>query len=1056
MAKNGISLAFDIGHSSIGWAVLETDPEISVKGCGTVIFRPDDCLASERRGFRSQRRHTASVRNRIANLKVLLRYLEVLNSDDLNLNPISWPWILAAEALQGNRILSWQELWSVLRWYAHNRGYDANKLWSKNREEDESEDIKKKVKQANELMSKFKTESMAETVCTFLETDKTGKKASRKYFKGQNAAFPRDVVKEEVTRILKLHIAKLPQVDARFIDALCEDWKSISCPEIKLKRHFTGGLLFGQHVPRFNNRIIPSCRKTAEKTPLKHCREFYHYRWARLLNNLRVGGRILTADERKAIHKKIELTGYFNKTWLRNALEESTGEDSSQVEDLILTDEMEEALIFDPARAAVVKAFDPRRKLIPDRLLEKVWTHIPKRCLGKLFKEEETTLGQIREIVEESNGDLQAFDDSISSLYDGIKERLKDKKTGLEEIFSKSIRVKKISGRAPYCRKILVRTFEEVLEGKDPTGEHGCLYETEEDIERLDKTPLERLTNNHLVRHRLLIFERLLKNILKNYAGGNPRCVKQATIETIRDFQEFSGLTSKEKVGLLSLKLSHHKKVSEKLEEELIKIGRGDLINGTLIRKARVADELGWTCPYTGAKYGVIDLLDDGRMQIEHIIPYSQRPTNSLESVVMTFRAVNDMKGNRTALRFIEKEGGKEVPGMPNLFIITPQQYTKFTSKLKPHGSSKDDKRRCQNRKDLLQTRDYNPRQGKFTGRDLTITSFIDKLAAAQLRKFFDREKHWVNIVHLPGAVTGYVRKSWNVLGCLGQACPQTLDLDGEPKTKTKIREITHLHHALDAITEGLAAILIPPKTRIWELMAKRNLTEEEKSELSTTGTFSFNAEDTWQLKPLCSRIKNQISSRLAEKRVIMHLPSSMKGLKVEQNTWRVRGENPQGKVEIEQYKSRDKQGVRKKEQSEENPAKLLGYVDDDRISKLKNLKGSLIIKDNYGVALDPDPTVIPHFKVYTKIKQLKERNNGKWAKILRKGMIIKITRGRYEGIWRVKSIKANSRVGILIDITRPEFVNNIKIDGCFKENVLVKTLKKDGLKIVKQNYVAD
>ena len=84
MAKNGISLAFDIGHSSIGWAVLETDPEISVKGCGTVIFRPDNCLASDRRGFRSQRRHTASVRNRIANLKVLLRHLEVLNSDDLN------------------------------------------------------------------------------------------------------------------------------------------------------------------------------------------------------------------------------------------------------------------------------------------------------------------------------------------------------------------------------------------------------------------------------------------------------------------------------------------------------------------------------------------------------------------------------------------------------------------------------------------------------------------------------------------------------------------------------------------------------------------------------------------------------------------------------------------------------------------------------------------------------------------------------------------------------------------------------------------------------------
>ncbi len=762
----------------------------------------------------------------------------------------------------------------------------------------------------------------------------------------------------------------------------------------------------------------------------------------------------MTADERKAIHEKIELTGYFNKTWLRNALEESTGEDSSQVENLIFTNEMEEALIFDPARAAVVKAFDPRRKLIPDRLLEEVWTHIPKRCLGRLFNVEETTLGKIRELVKESNDDVQAFNDSISSLYDGIKERAKDKQKGLEGIFSKPIRVKRISGRAPYCRKILMRTFDEVLEGKDPTGEHGCLYETEEDIERLDKTPLERLTNNHLVRHRLLIFERLLEDILKSYAGGNPRRVKQVTIETIRDFQEFSGLTAKEKAQLMGSKMAPHKKISKKLEEELIKIGRGDLINGTLIRKARVADELDWTCPYTGAKYGVIDLLDDGRMQIEHIIPYSQRPTNSLESVVMTFRAVNDMKGNRTALRFIEEEGGKEVPGMHNLFIIAPQQYTKFTSKLKPHGSSKDDKRRCKNRNALLQTRDYNSRQGEFTGRDLTITSHINKLAAAQAKKILNKSNHWAEIIHLPGSVTGAVRNNWKLVGCLSQACPLVMDSNNNPKTKADVRSITHLHHALDATVEGLASIIIPTKKRIWELMTKRNLTRAEKSELSASDAFNFYTEDTWKLKALPSRVKNQISARLAEKRVVMHLPSSMKGLRVEQNTWRVCGENPQGKVEIEQHEPRDKQGVRKKKQKKKNPAILLGYVEDDRISKLKNLKGALIIKDNYGVALDPEPTVIRHFKVYPQIKQLKERNNGKWPKILRNGMIIKVSGGRFEGSWRIMSIK-DSVLGIVMDLMSPELAKfDYQLPGrvCL-QNVRVNTLKKNGLERVDVTY---
>jgi len=30
------------------------------------------------------------------------------------------------------RFADWNELWDVLRWYAHNRGYDGNLRWSGN------------------------------------------------------------------------------------------------------------------------------------------------------------------------------------------------------------------------------------------------------------------------------------------------------------------------------------------------------------------------------------------------------------------------------------------------------------------------------------------------------------------------------------------------------------------------------------------------------------------------------------------------------------------------------------------------------------------------------------------------------------------------------------------------------------------------------------------------------------------------------------------------------------------------------------------------------------
>ena len=127
-----LQLAFDVGHSSIGWAVLQTPanraPELL--GCGAVVFPADDCLASQRRAFRRQRRHIRATRQRIARMKTLLAHLGMLTRDQLDTNDCAWPWLLAARVLAGGPLLDWPKLWDVLRWYAHNRGYDGNKRWS--------------------------------------------------------------------------------------------------------------------------------------------------------------------------------------------------------------------------------------------------------------------------------------------------------------------------------------------------------------------------------------------------------------------------------------------------------------------------------------------------------------------------------------------------------------------------------------------------------------------------------------------------------------------------------------------------------------------------------------------------------------------------------------------------------------------------------------------------------------------------------------------------------------------------------------------------------------
>ena len=216
-SKPDLELAFDVGHSSLGWAVLQSapnqTPSINLLGCGVVTFRADDCLASARRGYRRQRRHIRSTRQRIARMKILLTHLGVLTKEQLDQPGCAWPWLLAARVVRGGAPLSWPELWDVLRWYAHNRGYDGNRRWSAAEAEAEAEDTEKE-ENARTLMGKHGVRTMAETFCAISGIDPLGKKKScnlpgDKRPKGQNAAFPRPIVEGEVRRILEAHVGKI-------------------------------------------------------------------------------------------------------------------------------------------------------------------------------------------------------------------------------------------------------------------------------------------------------------------------------------------------------------------------------------------------------------------------------------------------------------------------------------------------------------------------------------------------------------------------------------------------------------------------------------------------------------------------------------------------------------------------------------------------------------------------------------------------------------------------------------------------------------------------------
>ncbi|HEY8961928.1 MAG TPA: hypothetical protein VIM57_06950, partial [Luteolibacter sp.] len=197
----------------------------------------------------------------------------MLSRADLDRPGYPAPFLLAAAALQGHRTLTAWELWTVLRWYAHNRGYDGNSRWA--RGEEEAEDTEK-VGNANAQMQKHGTSTMGETVCACLGLDpsrSSDRISSALPYKTLNAAYPRKVVTSEVGRLLSLHLDRITGLDSLTVRLLLkeadlsdEERRQLHSADIRLPKRYFGGLLFGQLVPRFDNRIIARCPVTWAKT----------------------------------------------------------------------------------------------------------------------------------------------------------------------------------------------------------------------------------------------------------------------------------------------------------------------------------------------------------------------------------------------------------------------------------------------------------------------------------------------------------------------------------------------------------------------------------------------------------------------------------------------------------------------------------------------------------------------------------------------------------------------------------------------------------------------
>ncbi len=1111
-----LTFAFDIGYASIGWCVLSAekkapaDPDIL--GTGVVTFPTDDCLASTRRDLRRTRRHIRSTRMRIERMKRWLLHRGVLSREDLDRPGHPAPFLLAAAALQGHRVLTAWELWTVLRWYAHNRGYDGNSRWARGEENDEDTE---KERNATELMIGHGTGTMCETVCACLglePSDHAVRISSDLPYKTLNAAYPRKIVTAEVGRLLSLHLDKIPGLDPATVrllmsaDELGKDSRaSLATANIKLPKRYVGGLLFGQLLPRFDNRIIARCPITWAKTydearqagkddkearhladkfakvPSAKCPEFFRYRFAMLLANLKVDdNRPLSRELRRKLWDLAEEQGRLTHKDLKAEIKTAGHRPYNLEAYFKIHPDSEDALTLDPVIEYPNK----------NQILKAVWSLIaPEARSGALAVWKKGGAVTLAELLG-STADPAATA-AIQAVFDKDQKKAKGKRlyVTLDDLYHRRFAPAVISGRAPYARPVLKAVVEEVLSGHfhprkaniatDPEDgedkpEEGVLYDlgipTSRVRELQDLRPMDQLTNNHLVRHRLLILDRLLDDMVAEFCA-NDRKVARAVVEVGRELGKFSGMTAKQIASELNSRLKDFKGAVAHLDKFAPDLEK----SGSIIRKCRIAMDLGWKCPFTGEIYEAANLP---KMEREHIIPYATRNTNALHAMVLTWPAVNRMKGKRTARQFIAEFEGKRVEGMERLSLFTLRHYDEFVEKLDIKGHP-DDARRKRARKALLSTNDFEDKELGFTEGHLTQSSHLMKLAMKGMKL-----KLVGTVVDpIPGPVTAEIRKSWDLFGTLKLACPEVIDpATGRTRPKDEIRGLTHLHHALDAATLALAAHYFPlqsrgqdQKGRIWLAMLRRYRTPEEKEFLFKLGIFDhcqrrrrdkegneYDETDV-RLRDLPKPVKERISRSLTECRVMQHLPSDRSGVKAELTTWGVTsidGEGDDARVKLRQRTSTVDGILRKRETKirEERAGKLLGVNPKDGIGKLKAIRGAMIIGENYGLALDPVPEVMPFHNVQQRLKDLQAANGRKPVRVLRNGMLIRLkksptqSRQDYSGIWRIASIK-NNKGKFLIDMIRPGYVtpqNGVSWAGM---NKTLGPLLEAGLEILPRNY---
>lgn len=754
MSEFHYALGLDIGIASVGWAVLQNDPDgepIRVKDLGVRVFdkaehpKTGASLALPRREARGARRRLRRHRHRLERIRYLLECADIMPVTEIAAMYAKGgfsksPYQLRAEAL--DRPLTKAEAVRVLIHLAQRRGYQSNSTAEAAKDEREAGKVKSAIEENRSCMQLGNYRTVGEMMfcdARFWQTNPDGTRFQQTRNKADDyrCTVDRAAVSDEIRMIF----AAQRQLGADWMsEALEAAYFDIFSGQRSFDEGPGGDSPFGGGLSQ-KVGICTFEKDPPERRAAKATYTFEYFKLLQDLNHMRIASlndapRPLDARQREILKDAALKSPSLSYAQLRKKLALS---DDEYFNNLFYGDK-------------------PREEAERRKWPQMQSYHKLRQALDGLGKGTISTLteGQLNTVAE------------ILTLYKSDQRRI-------EKLREADIPVQLYQALLPLSFSKFGSLSIKAMQRLIPLLEQGVRYDEacaqiygdhrglrpEGRKTRLALSDMEDEITNPVVRRAVAQTIKVVNAVVCTY--GAPDVVRiELAREMSRSFDERNKMQRRQE---------ENRAKNDKARAQIAEY-KGGRATGLDIVKFKLFQEQDGVCLYSGRNMDPSRLFEAGYADVDHIIPYSRCFDDSYQNKVLVLAGENRQKGNRLPYEYFGHDEARWHAYEARVQTLI-RDYRK--------------------RQKLLKMRLTDQESGEFIQRNLKDTQYITRCIYNLLRNHLEfAESRYIKqpVQAVNGAVTAMLRSRWGV---------------------HKIREDGDLHHCLDA---AVVAATTPGLTR--------------------------------------------------------------------------------------------------------------------------------------------------------------------------------------------------------------------------------------------------